>query len=36
MPEDWPQPERKRHLLRLWLTNFTFKDGDTQLRTGIR
>jgi hypothetical protein len=34
--EDWKEPERKRHLLRLWLTNFTFKDGDAQVREGIR
>ncbi|MGA7869462.1 MAG: TauD/TfdA family dioxygenase [Candidatus Binatus sp.] len=34
--EDWKEPERKRHLLRLWLTNFTFKDGDPQMREGIR
>ncbi len=34
--EDWQEPERKRHLLRLWLTNFTFKDGDAQVREGIR
>lgn len=34
--EDWPEPERKRHLLRLWLTNFSFKDGDSQVREGIR
>jgi hypothetical protein len=30
------EPEKKRHLLRLWLTNFTFKDGDAQVREGIR
>ncbi len=34
--EDWKEPELKRHLLRLWLTNFTFKDGDSQVREGIR
>jgi len=34
--EDWPEPEQKRQLLRLWLTNFSFKDGDPQLRQGIR
>ncbi len=34
--EDWPEPERKRHLLRLWLTNFAFKDGDSRIREGIR
>jgi len=33
---DWKEPERKRHLLRLWLTNFSLKDGDAQLRAGIR
>ena len=34
--EDWDEPEKKRHLLRLWLTNTTFKDGDTEIRKGIR
>jgi hypothetical protein len=34
--EDWEAPERKRHLLRLWLTNFSFKDGDARVRAGIR
>jgi hypothetical protein len=34
--EDWEQPESKRHLLRLWLTNHSFKDGDAQVRQGIR
>lgn len=34
--EDWGEPERKRHLLRLWLTNVGFKDGDVQLRQGMR
>ncbi len=34
--EDWPEPEKKRHLLRLWLTNFAFKDGDSRIREGIR
>jgi hypothetical protein len=34
--EDWLEPERKRHLLRLWLTNFSSKDGDAQVRQGIR
>jgi hypothetical protein len=34
--EDWPEPERKRHLLRLWLTNTGFRDGDDQVRKGIR
>jgi hypothetical protein len=34
--EDWPEPDKKRHLLRLWLANFNFKDGDAQVREGIR
>lgn len=34
--EDWEEPERKRHLLRLWLTNVGFRDGDEQLRQGMR
>ena len=34
--EDWPEPEKKRHLLRLWLTNLTFKDGSAETRAGIR
>jgi hypothetical protein len=34
--EDWDEPERKRHLLRLWLTNPRFKDGEAQVREGIR
>lgn len=34
--EDWEEPERKRLLLRLWLTNLGFKDGDGQLRQGMR
>ena len=34
--EDWPEPERKRHLLRLWLAAPEFDDGDAQLRGGIR
>ena len=25
--EDWNEPERKRHLLRQWLTNNSFKGG---------
>ena len=33
--EDWPEPERKRHLLRLWLTARDFEDGDERLRSGI-
>ena len=34
--EDWSEPEKKRHVLRLWLTNFSFKDGDAEVREGIR
>ena len=34
--EDGDEPENKRHLLRLWLTNRRFKDGDAQVRQGIR
>ena len=34
--EDFPEPERKRHLVRLWLTAVDFADGDEQLRGGIR
>ena len=33
--EDWDAPERKRHLLRLWLAAPDFDDGDEQLRRGI-
>jgi hypothetical protein len=33
--EDWEAPERKRHLLRLWLAAPEFEDGDEQLRRGI-
>lgn len=33
---DWPEPERRRHLLRLWLAAPDFEDGDEQLRGGIR
>lgn len=33
--EDWPEPERKRHLVRLWLAAPDFDDGDEQLRRGI-
>jgi hypothetical protein len=33
--EDWEEPERKRHLLRLWLAAPDFEDGDEQLRRGI-
>jgi len=34
--EDWEDPARKRHLLRLWLSAPDFDDGDEQLRGGIR
>ena len=33
--EDWDDPERRRHLLRLWLAAPDFEDGDDQLRGGI-
>jgi hypothetical protein len=33
--EDWEEPEKKRHLLRLWLTNAALKDGDARVRRGI-
>jgi hypothetical protein len=33
--EDWPEPERRRHLLRLWLTARQFSAGDERLRGGI-
>ncbi len=33
---DWDEPERKRHLLRLWLAAPDFEDGDQQIRGGIR
>lgn len=33
--EDFAEPERKRHLVRLWLTAMDFADGDAQLRRGI-
>jgi hypothetical protein len=33
--EDWDEPHRKRHLLRLWLAAPDFDDGDDQLRRGI-
>lgn len=32
--EDWPEPERRRHLLRLWLAAPDFADGITALRAG--
>lgn len=33
--EDWPEPARKRHLLRLWLVEESFSAGDTALRKGV-
>ena len=33
--EDWSEPEKKRHLLRMWLAAPDFEDGDEQLRGGI-
>ena len=33
--DDWDEPERKRHLLRLWLAAPDFEDGDEQLRRGV-
>ncbi|MBY0277675.1 TauD/TfdA family dioxygenase, partial [Candidatus Binatia bacterium] len=33
--EDFAEPERKRHLVRLWLAAVDFADGDEQLRRGI-
>ena len=33
--EDWDEAERKRHLLRLWLSAPDFEDGDEQLRRGV-
>lgn len=34
--EDWDEPARKRHLLRLWLVQDGFSAGDAALREGIR
>jgi len=34
--DDHDEPERKRHLLRLWLARPDFDDGDAGLRDGIR
>ncbi|MFM8940756.1 MAG: TauD/TfdA family dioxygenase [Phenylobacterium sp.] len=34
--EDWDDPARKRHLLRLWLVQDAFSAGDAALREGIR
>ena len=33
--EDAAEPDEKRHLLRLWLTATSFRDGDEALRTGV-
>lgn len=33
--EDATEPDEKRHLLRLWLTATSFRDGDDALRRGI-
>jgi hypothetical protein len=33
--EDWSEPDRKRHLLRLWLVEPNFSAGDAFLRRGI-
>jgi hypothetical protein len=33
--EDYPEPERKRHLLRLWLAAHDFQDGHKLLRHGF-
>jgi hypothetical protein len=33
--EDWAEPERKRHLLRLWLVEPSMSGGDEVLRRGI-
>ena len=33
--EDWPEAERKRHLLRLWLVAEDFSAGDPALRAGV-
>ena len=33
--EDWDEPDKKRHLLRLWLSRPDFYDGDMILRGGI-
>lgn len=33
--EDWDEPERKRHLLRLWLAEPSFTAGDERLRRGV-
>ncbi|HEY7978441.1 MAG TPA: TauD/TfdA family dioxygenase [Rhizomicrobium sp.] len=33
--EDWPEPARKRHLLRLWIVEPNFSAGDAFLRSGV-
>lgn len=33
--EDWDEPQRKRHLLRLWLVDSNFPAGDEVLRRGV-
>ena len=33
--EDFAEPDKKRHLLRLWLTAREFEDGDERLRQGF-
>jgi hypothetical protein len=33
--EDHAEPEKKRHLLRLWLSAPDFDDGDERLRSGV-
>jgi hypothetical protein len=33
--EDWDEPDEKRHLLRIWLAQPAFADGDGSLRRGI-
>lgn len=33
--EDYAEPDRKRHLIRLWLRAPDFEDGDAQLRGGV-
>lgn len=33
--EDWDEPHRKRHLLRLWLVEPSFSAGDEVLRRGV-
>ena len=34
--EDWDDPVRKRHLLRLWLVQESFSAGDASLREGVQ